>query len=193
MPTLIIVGRLAPYMFAFLWGTTLACLFILNRMGVLVDIWRWRTVNWHNMRPILGRWVLLSLLLAAFVEIYDPARSFSLIQDRQDLWVKIMVFYPFLSALPQEFIFCTYFFARFAPLFPKTKHMVLVSAVVFAYAHVLFFNPVAPILGLIAGYIFATTYARHRSLALVAIEHALYGNMIFTVGLGWYFWHGSVG
>ena len=70
--------------------------------------------------------------------------------------------------------------------------MIWASAIVFAYAHILFINPVAPVLSLLAGYFFASTYAKYKSLALVTIEHALYGNMIFTLGLGYYFWGGSV-
>ena len=35
---------------------------------------------------------------------------------------------------------------------------------------------------------FATTYQRYRSLALVCLEHAIYGCLIFTLGLGWYFY-----
>ena len=62
------------------------------------------------------------------------------------------------------------------------------SSIIFAYVHVLFINPVAPLLTIIAGYFFASTFAKHKSLALVTIEHALYGNMVFTLGLGWYFW-----
>ena len=70
--------------------------------------------------------------------------------------------------------------------------MVLASSVVFAYAHVLFINPVAPTLSFIAGLIFASTYMKTRSLALVSIEHGLYGNAMFIIGLGWYFYSGSM-
>jgi membrane protease YdiL (CAAX protease family) len=103
-----------------------------------------------------------------------------------------LVLYPVLSALPQEFIFCTFFFWRYADFFKSERAMILASAVVFAYAHVLFINWVAPVLGFIAGLIFARTYAQSRSLALVTIEHGLYGNAVFLIGLGWYFFHGAV-
>ena len=63
--------------------------------------------------------------------------------------------------------------------------------IIFAYVHIIFINPVAPLLTLIGGYFFTSTYAKHKSLALVTIEHALYGNMLFTLGLGWYFWGGT--
>ena len=47
-------------------------------------------------------------------------------------------------------------------------------------------------LGIFGGYIFASTYKKTKSLLIVSIEHALYGNTIFFLGLGWFFWGGSV-
>ena len=43
-----------------------------------------------------------------------------------------------------------------------------------------------------AGLIFASTYAKSKSLALVTIEHGLYGNFLFFIGLGWYFYGGAI-
>jgi len=36
----------------------------------------------------------------------------------------------------------------------------------------------------IGGVLFAYTYQKTKSTALVAIEHAVYGNWLFTVGMG---------
>ena len=41
------------------------------------------------------------------------------------------------------------------------------------------------------GWLFARDYARHRSLTLVCLEHAAYGCVIFTVGLGRFFYSGA--
>jgi len=43
--------------------------------------------------------------------------------------------------------------------------MLVVNAVVFAYAHLLYINPVAPTLSLLGGLIFASTYLKTQSLA----------------------------
>lgn len=56
--------------------------------------------------------------------------------------------------------------------------------------HIIFRNPVAPLLTLPGGYLFATTYTRTRSLLITGIEHALYGDLVFTIGLGIYFYKG---
>lgn len=194
IPTIIIHERLAQYMFAFLWGATIYGA-IMYRYVLDHDYhspWQWEKVNWDNLKPILMRFGISAVMMLVFISIYDPEKRFGLIQARPDIWVLMLFVYPLLSALPQEFIFCTYFFKRYKPIFRSERARVIASTIVFAYAHVLFINPVAPLLSLIGGYFFATTYHHHRSLALVTIEHALYGIALFTCGLGWYFWGGAL-
>ena len=70
--------------------------------------------------------------------------------------------------------------------------MISMSACAFCIAHILFLNWVAPVLGLMAGVLFAMTYWKTKSLAMVTLEHSLYGNALFVMGLGWFFWGGSV-
>lgn len=118
-------------------------------------------------------------------------RLFYIVKERPQLLLFLLFFYPIFSALPQEFIFCTFFFQRYKPFFKSRKARVWASAIVFAYAHVLFINPVAPVLSFIAGLIFASTFAK-TMLALVTIEHSMYGLVLFAVGLGWYFWGGAL-
>ena len=43
----------------------------------------------------------------------------------------------------------------------------------------------------VGGVLFARTYLTSGSLAMAALEHALYGNFIFTIGLGEFFFHGT--
>lgn len=194
LPTTIIVFKLAPMMFTFLWGAALICFLILRQADkdFLKDMWKWDAVTWEAMRPILIRWVFASIGMLLFIYFYDPEKMFRLLKERPQFVPFLLVLYPLLSALPQEFIFCSYFFKRFHPFFKTERTKIIASAIVFAYAHMMFIDWVAPTLSLIAGFIFAHTYSKTRSLALVTIEHGLYGNVLFVVGLGWYFWGGAV-
>jgi len=181
-------------MFAFLWGVTLFG-FLLLRFFYSKDaesLWKWEAVTWDVMKPILIRWVICSILMLVFIYFYDPERMFRIIRESPKFIPFLLIAYPIISALPQEFVFCSYFFKRYEPLFGNGKKMVWASTIIFAYAHCLYINPVAPTLSLIAGYIFATTYLKSKSLALVTIEHGLYGNSMFLIGLGWYFYGGAV-
>ena len=40
--------------------------------------------------------------------------------------------------------------------------------------------------------LFARTYAGSRSFLQAVVEHSLWGNFIFTIGLGWYFYGGAI-
>jgi hypothetical protein len=71
--------------------------------------------------------------------------------------------------------------------------MTVASAVVFAFGHVMFPRPwVAMGLTLLGGLLFGYHYAQSGSLLLVSIEHALFGQVLFTVGLGRFFYHRGV-
>lgn len=194
VPAYIIVTKSAPFMFSFLWGATLYGLLILWFVykDHTKEMWNWGAVTWPHMRHILIRWVLASIAMTVFIYFYDPDRMLFLVQERPQLVIGLLFLYPVLSALPQEFIFCTFFFERYKRYFGEGWWMVLASAVVFAYAHMLYINPVAPTLSFFGGLIFAMTYLKTKSLALVTIEHGLYGNFLFVIGLGWYFYGGSV-
>lgn len=208
LPTIIIYFVLAKMMFTFLWATCFVTFLIYCRTAFKdwKTLWKWHAVTKEAMIPILKRWIVCTIgmfFIALFLEyaavniafmkdVVEPDRLFRLLIDRPHVVAFLIFLYPILSALPQEFIFCTYFFERFKPLFSTEKAMIIASSIVFAYAHVLYINPIAPTLSLVGGYIFATTYAQTKSLALVTIEHGLYGNSLFVIGLGWYFFGGAV-
>lgn len=194
LPGYIIYTKSAPFMFTFLWGAALYGFLILRFVyhDHLRQLWKWKAVTWENMKPILIRWAVACVAMTAFIWFYDPDRMFRLALEHPHFIPVLMIAYPVLSALPQEFIFCSFFFERYGPFFGVASRMVAASTVVFAYAHVLYINPVAPTLSLVGGLIFAMTYLKTKSLALVTIEHGLYGNFLFLVGLGYYFHGGSV-
>lgn len=194
LPTIIIVYRLAAQMIVFLWAACLYCAVVyrLRYYKSSAVLWGWAALNRSNLQTVLLRFLLVAIAMSVLTYCYAPQRMLELPRQRPQLAALISLLYPPLSALPQEFIFCTFFFERFRLLFPTRRTMIVASAIVFAYAHVLFINPIAPTLSFIGGLIFASTYAKTRSLALVTLEHALYGIFLFLIGLGWYFYGGNV-
>lgn len=142
---------------------------------------------------ILLRFSALALLLAATVALWRPGLLFDLLRTQPWLWGALMIFYPLLSVLPQEFLFRAFFFHRYQPLFGDGAGIVLASAAAFAFVHIVFGNWLAVALSFVGGLLFATTYRWNRSVPLVWLEHALFGNFIFTIGLGRYFSSGALG
>ncbi len=178
--------------FLFLWVLMIACLFVYARSdGNKTEILNLSACNWKNMRPILQRFVLVAPLLVLFLFLYNPEKLFSFPREKPGLWVLVMFLYPLLSALPQEIIYRLFFFHRYEKYF-GTQAFLLLNGVCFGLAHAVFDNWIAISFSAVGGIFFAQTYAKTRSLALVTIEHAIYGNFLFTVGLGWYFYHGNI-
>jgi membrane protease YdiL (CAAX protease family) len=170
-------------------GCSLLCLYVLLRDGGFdrTSLWRY-SATCADWRAILVRFVLSALLLVAAVYLLAPGLLFALITHHPLLWIGIILLYPVLSAYPQELIYRAYFFHRYGQLFVSQRMAISLNASLFAYLHIVFHNWIAVALTLIGGMYFATTYARTRSTLLVSLEHALYGSLIFTLGLGQFFY-----
>lgn len=177
-----------------LWALTLATYLGVRRIDPKGKTGRWdqSAVTWVNLCPILLRFVACSGLLYAVTAYYKPDMIFSFMQRNPLFWALVMVLYPILSVIPQEIIYRRFVFARYGAILSTPRAMIFVSALGFGFAHIFLQNWIAPVLSAIGGCMFAATYQRTRSLALTSLEHALYGDMIFTLGLGVYFYHGAV-
>lgn len=200
LPTYIWTNNAGNQMFVFLWAATLYTVIIWFHCHTqksdrfyqaIKKTWRWQAVTWQNLQPIIVRWCVATLLIIAFTWQYETAKLFYIPKHRPEVIPLLATLYTLTSALPQEFIFCTFFMARYGKTIKNTFFIILLSALVFAYAHMLFLNWIAPVFSFFGGMIFAYTYLRSHSLALVTIEHGLYGNSIFLVGLGYYFYSGD--
>jgi uncharacterized protein len=182
-------------MFVSLWCLSVFCMVYLSKVeGIRFrKEWNWPAVNRLNLKSMLIRFALLAPLLTGLTWILMPERFFAFPTQRPSMWALVMLLYPLLSVFPQEILYRSYFFTRYKSLFGKNIwHTLLVNGMLFGYVHIVLKNEVAIILSAIGGVLFAHTYyktrSKTRSLALVTIEHALYGNWIFTVGMGWYFY-----
>lgn len=136
------------------------------------------------------RAALAFALLAAGVFFLKPATFFAFVRRQPLVWGTVMLLYPVLSALPQELVYRAFFFHRYRGVFRHDALTAGASAVAFAFLHVMYDNAVAVGLTLIGGALFSRTYSRTKSLWAATLEHALYGCIVFTVGLGYYFYEG---
>ena len=177
-----------------LWATAVYAAFILSRLPGFSWRQAWRGEGWNprDFKIVVWRFILSTIGIIFLACLIRPDRLFVFPAQRPFFWLLVMVLYPLLSALPQEVIFRTFFFRRYACLFPSTWLMLMVNAVLFGFIHIVFHNPVSPFLSLLCGFFLGGSYLSHQSLKKASIEHALYGDMVFTVGLGLYFLvHGS--
>jgi|ERR1700674_3365066 uncharacterized protein len=151
--------------------------------------------TWGNIRPflltILIRDAVCVLGLGIAVYFLAPQLLFSLIRRSPLLWALIFLLYPLLSVYPQEFLYRAFFFHRYQPLFGRGWGMLLASALAFGFVHIIFRNLLAVGLCVIGGLLFSLTYQTSGSLLLTCLDHAIFGNFLFTIGLGQFFYHAS--
>jgi membrane protease YdiL (CAAX protease family) len=88
-------------------------------------------------------------------------------------------------------MFRLFFFGRYRSLFLGNPHAaILLNAVLFAFVHIIFQNVISVVISLLGGLLFAWRFEKTRSFWAVWLEHSLYGNLLFTLGLGRYFYTG---
>ncbi len=150
------------------------------------EIFSFRITNFP-IRSIGIRFLVSSALLVLLSLVISPQNFFSLPAGDPLLWLATAVFYPLLSALPQEILYRPFLFHRYRLLFSTPKQLIIASTLSFSYMHIIFNNPIAVALTLIGGYFFSKTYAASHSFWLVTLEHSAYGFIVFTVGLGDFF------
>ena len=156
------------------------------------DFWRSYSVEVEKkqLRFILLRFVICSVLLSGLVFLFYPDKFLNFPQQNPLYFVLFIIAYPVLSVLPQELLYRTFFFERYKIIFNNPKIMILASTLAFSYLHIMYHNYEAVLLTIVAGYFFSRSYQITRSLLLVCFEHSLYGILVFGVGLGGFFVRG---
>ena len=124
------------------------------------------------------------VLLGLAVRLFAPQLLFSLIKRAPRFWLLIMLFYPLLSVYPQELIYRAFFFHRYQPFIWQRHAADLASALAFGFVHIIFGNWLAVALCIIGGLLFSFTYQHTGSLLFTCVDHAIFGNFFFTIGLG---------
>lgn len=143
------------------------------------------------IRPIMTLWLAATALAVIGVVLLMPDMLLGFPIHEPVLWAIVAVGYPLLSVYPQELIYRAFMFQRYAPVFGSGTGMIVASAVAFGFAHIIFGNWFAVVITTVGGLLFASRYAKSKSLLAVSIEHGLYGMMIFTVGLGQFVYHAA--
>ncbi len=136
---------------------------------------------WQQIRR---KFVIIAAITIAIVCYSNPADLFLVVKTNPLKWLLFLGIYSFVSVVPQEIIYRTFYFSRYSSVFNNKKLLLFVNAIVFSLAHLFFKNTLVMLITFIGGIIFAQTYLNTKSTLLVSIEHAIYGCWLYTVGLG---------
>jgi membrane protease YdiL (CAAX protease family) len=188
---LVMALRVPP---AWLWPVMLGLTGAAALLLSLTPGFRWRAlgvrrVDWPMLAAVAALTAVVCTLLVWWLL---PGRFLALPRRSPETWLVIMALYPFLSALPQELIFRALYFGRYRGLFASERQATVVNALVFGLAHLMFWNWIAVTLTVAGGALFAVGYLRQGFVQAVLL-HAVCGAILFTSGLGTFFYHGAVG
>jgi hypothetical protein len=156
------------------------------------DLWRISALR-SALPSILALSAAVAVLMVVAVAIWDPDRLFRFPREAPLMWIVVAIFYPLLSVYPQELLFRAFLMHRYGPTFGNGVATAAASAAAFGYAHIIFGTAISVVLTVVAGWMFARRYQHTRSLLTTSVEHAIYGVLAFTVGLGDLFYHGAAG
>jgi membrane protease YdiL (CAAX protease family) len=189
-----------PLLFAF--KHTSSPIYYLLLLSVVVFVILYRSNGFHNeifinksliiqeLPRILAIFAVIMVVLLIFTRLLYPESLFFCIKNHFSVWCSLMIVYPLLSVYPQELIYRAFLFHRYGRLCNSESSVVHLSALAFSFGHIIYFHPVSLLLTFFGGYLFAWTYRKTRSLLAVSIEHALYGCLLYTIGLGRFFYTG---
>ncbi len=106
------------------------------------------------------------------------------------IWM-IALFYPLVSALPQELVFRPLFFRRYAAILPA-RGALLLNAGIFSFAHLMYWSWVVAAMTFFGGLLFAWSYEVRKNFPEAVLLHSVAGVVLFAVGMGAYFYSGNV-
>jgi membrane protease YdiL (CAAX protease family) len=150
-----------------------------------------RGIGWRNALSIVVIFLIVGGAATWWIRTYHPSWFLEFPTNRPDTYMRIMLGYPLFSVMAQELLYRSFFFHRYGPLFGSHAWLiVIVNGLLFGYAHIVMDSAFAVVATTLGGLVLAARYAVTRSFWAVFLEHTLWGWLIFTIGLGRYFFTG---
>ncbi|MFC2136728.1 type II CAAX prenyl endopeptidase Rce1 family protein [Bacteroidota bacterium] len=132
--------------------------------------------------------IITSIVLLIGVYLFDRDNLFNLPKGNALIWMMLCIFYPLFSAFGQEIIYRLFLFYRYRNIFKNDKYYIIASGIAFSFAHIVYYSHISIILTLLLGIYFANAYTKTKSVLFTSLIHGFLGDVIFTIGLGSYFW-----
>lgn len=158
--------------------TLLKKLFTFPELYAIYDAKEWKNIALKT--------IFLIIISTLLMYLFNGEKLFIVVRNKPLLWITICCFYSIFSVFPQELLYRSFFFKRYASIFKNPAVFIIINALAFSIAHSLLLNVYICILTFIGGLVFAITYQKTKSILLTSLEHAVYGSWLFTLGIGEY-------
>jgi len=105
---------------------------------------KWRSLLpsswWPEWRTIVVFLLISATLMGLTIQLTNPNHFFGFPRRAPEIYLIVMGLYPILSVIPQGIIYRVLFFKRYGELFSDVRITLLMSAIAFCFAHLLFQN-----------------------------------------------------
>jgi len=170
-------------------GVVLICLLVDPTFSIRRELTR--GFGLMTLLSIMAVFAVAGGAVAYYVAEFHPNWFLEFPRNRPETYKKIMLLYPAMSVVVQELVYRTFFFHRYGALFGRAWWLaILLNGVLFGIGHIVIGTELAVYGTIPTGALFAYRYATTRSFWAVFIEHTLWGALVFTVGLGRFFFAG---
>ncbi len=170
-------------------GIVLICLLVDPTFSIRRELTR--GFSFATFVSILAVFAVGGGAVAYYVAHVHPTWFLEFPRDRPETYKKIMLLYPAMSVVVQELVYRTFFFHRYGALFGRAWWLAIgLNGALFGLGHIVIGTELAIYGTMATGALFAYRYAMTRSFWAVFIEHTLWGALVFTVGLGRFFFAG---
>ena len=150
-----------------------------------------RGVSRRDAWSILGVFVAGGGALTLWILWAHPDWFLEFPRHRPETYQRIMIGYPMASVAAQEVVYRTFYFHRYGPLFGSKRWLAIVlNGVLFGFAHIVIGTWFSILATGAAGMVLGLRYTATRSYWTVFLEHTIWGWLIFTIGLGRFFFTG---
>ncbi len=150
-----------------------------------------RFFSWRQAVSILLLLAIGGGAATYWILTYHPSWFLEFPRERPERYRQIMMLYPIFSVAAQEFVYRTFYFHRYGALFGTWSWLaVIVNGILFGFAHIVVGSEFAIVATAFGGLLLALRYLSTRSFWAVFVEHTLWGWLIFTIGLGKFFFTG---
>ena len=192
LPVAVLLSGTRAYL-PILWVFALAILRVLWRDPSFSrgELWNARAIE-HHWRSIALRFLFIAPLILGATYLLTPELMFGFPRERPGLFLMILFGYPIVSVYPQGIIYRAFLTHRYQSLFGHAAMRIGIAALCFGFLHIIFRNPVAPVVTILGGVLFTWTHERSRSLFVSSVEHALYGLWLMASGWGAFLYPGAV-
>jgi membrane protease YdiL (CAAX protease family) len=179
LPVVLILTKVIPFSDRFLvltiTGVLIIGLAMLNEIA-LADL----GFNHQNLLPAIKDILPVTIISSVLMIIFYLNHGMRI--DNTDITWYFYVFYISLSSPLQEFLYRSYLFNRLAQIQLNQGSIIIITAILYSFAHSIYQDLPTVLLSLIIGLYWAYHYNRFKNFYSITLSHTILGIIAILTG-----------